>query len=163
MSYQPPITKWFLAQSKPNSHAIAERNLIRQGFKTFLPMRDETERVRDRFVTRRRPLFPGYVFVALDLDAGSWRAVNSTIGVTRLVTLGKEPTPVPCGLVDALMRSENAAALSAGDRVRLTHGPFADIVATIDRIAPDRRVWLLMDIMGTQTRVSADAGQVRAI
>ena len=50
---------WFLAQMKPNSHDIANRNLTRQGFETFLPLQEETRRTRGRFVTRRRPLFPG--------------------------------------------------------------------------------------------------------
>ena len=52
-------TSWFLAQMKPNSHDIANRNLTRQGFETFLPLQEETRRTRGRFVTRRRPLFPG--------------------------------------------------------------------------------------------------------
>lgn len=159
--------KWFLAQSKPNSHAIAERNLTRQGFKTFLPMREETARIRDRFVTKLRPLFPGYLFVALDLGAGSWRAVNSTFGITKLVSLGNAPTPVPCDLVTALMQrcdpQDPGKTLQPGDQVALTHGPFADVMATIDSIAPDRRVWLLMDVMGAQTRVFAQAGHLRAI
>ncbi|WP_323811290.1 transcription termination/antitermination NusG family protein [Yoonia sp. 67-2] len=71
------MENWFLAQCKPNSHAVAERNLTRQGFTTFLPIREETMRVRNRFVTKLRPLFPGYLFVALDVGAGKWRAVNS--------------------------------------------------------------------------------------
>lgn len=160
------MENWFLAQCKPNSHAVAERNLIRQGFATFLPMREETMRVRNRFITRLRPLFPGYLFVALDVGAGKWRAVNSTNGISRLVSLGKAPTQVPRDLVAALMQRDDPDSAERhlpGDHVTLSHGPFADVVATIDSIAPDRRVWLLMDVMGAQTRVSADAGHLRAI
>jgi len=37
---------WFLAQFKPNSYRIAERNLVLQAFQTFLPLHDETRRAR---------------------------------------------------------------------------------------------------------------------
>ena len=35
-------SSWFLAQLKPNCANIANKNLKRQGFQTFLPMEEET-------------------------------------------------------------------------------------------------------------------------
>ena len=117
-----------------------------------------------------RPLFPGYLFVALDVARGAWRAVNSTYGITRLVSLGRAPSPVPSTLVDALMqRCDDAGrllppnALEPGDHVTVTKGPFTDFVATIDTIAPDQRVWVLMEFMGGQTRVAVSAQHLRAV
>lgn len=157
-------TKWFLAQLKPKSYRIAKRNLAQQGFATFLPMIEETRRLRGVFVTQLRPLFPGYIFVALDMRQGGWRSVNSTIGVTRLVSLGPQPTEVPAGLIQQLQRScdpsgklQTHAHLAPGDTVTLRRGPFAELVATIDSLAPDQRVWVLMDIMGAPVRVTVRA------
>lgn len=161
---------WFLAQFKPNSHSIAERNLVRQGFRIFLPLQEETRRARGKFTIRMRPLFPGYLFVALDMRQGSWRAVNSTYGITRLVSLGKEPTVVPLDLVSQLMlRCDSEGKLlppkllKAGDQVILTNGPFADFVVTIEDIAPDRRVYVLMELMGRKTRVAINSEHVRKV
>ena len=56
-----------------------------------------------------------------------------------------------------------ATHLSSGDKVTLTTGPFANFVAEVEKIAPDRRVWVLMDIMGGQTRVAVGADQLRAV
>lgn len=53
--------------------------------------------------------------------------------------------------------------LRPGDQVTLTKGPFANFVAEVEKIAPDRRVWVLMEIMGGQTRVAVGADQLRAI
>jgi len=163
-------TRWFLAQHKPNSHRIAERNLTRQGFRTFLPMQEETKRVRGKFATRSRPLFQGYLFVALDPRQGGWRAINATYGITRLVSLGNEPTPVPLDLVSQLMLRCDASGkllppriLKPGDQVTLSKGPFSDFVATIETIAPDKRVWVPIEIMGGETRVAVSAGQLRAV
>ena len=53
--------------------------------------------------------------------------------------------------------------LKPGDQVRMISGPFANFVATIENIAPDRRVWVLMEIMGGQTRVAVTADQLRTV
>ena len=38
--------KWFIAQIKPNSYHSAIQNLERQGFETFLPKMEITQRQR---------------------------------------------------------------------------------------------------------------------
>jgi transcriptional antiterminator RfaH len=170
MTFHDAGTTWFLAQLKPNSAQIANKNLGRQGFRTFLPMEEETRQRNGKFVTANKPLFPGYIFVALDVTRGLWRSVNSTYGITRLVSFGKEPAPVPLDLVSQLMLRCDASGkllppkiLRPGDLVALTTGPFANFVAEVEKVAPDRRVWVLMELMGGQTRVAIGADQLRAI
>jgi transcriptional antiterminator RfaH len=164
MTYQDRSPTWFLAQLKPNSYRIAERNLQRQFFRTFLPMHEETSRRNGKFVSSMKPLFPGYLFVAIDTFAGDWHKINSTFGVTRLVSFANQPAPVPGSLVSALKRRCDdsgkllpALGLRLGDSVKLTSGPFAEFMAEIERIEPDRRVWVLLDLMGRTTRLAIDA------
>ena len=159
---------WYLAQLKPNALRLAERNLRRQGFEVFLPMEETTRRRRGRFVAEIAPVFPGYLFVSFDPEAGRWRAINSTTGVARLVAFGNVPARVPDDLVEGLRqrcdsedRLTSADTLTPGLEVRLTKGPFADFLATIDRVAPDRRIWVLLDIMGGKTRVAVSADSVQ--
>ena len=77
---------------------------------------------------------------------------------------------VPLDIVNQLMlRCDSAGKLlppkllKSGDEVRITSGPFVDFVATIDNMHPDRRVWVLMEIMGGQTRVAVGADQLRTV
>lgn len=70
MTFHDRGTTWFLAQLKPNSVKIAERNLKRQGFRTFLPVEEVTKRANSKFVTAVRPMFPGYIFVSFDATKG---------------------------------------------------------------------------------------------
>ena len=163
-------TNWHLVQLKPNSARIAERNLLRQGFDVFLPRMEETVRRGQKFVTEQRALFPGYAFVGLDPEKPNWRSINATLGVSRLVSFGTAPVQVPDDLVlglmarcdgDGLLQPE--AELRPGDTVVLTRGPFTDFIATIDRIAPDRRVWVLLDLMGQRVRVAADTSYVALV
>ena len=160
-------SRWFLAQLKPNAHAIAQRNLLRQGFVTFHPLMDETQRKNGRFVTVQRPVFPGYIFVEFDTASGGWRAVNSTYGVTKLVSFGADPAEVEPGIMAALMHrfSADGAApeisFKKGDILRAGEGPFVDFVVEVESLAPDQRVWVLLDLMGRRTRVAIPAKDLR--
>ena len=89
------MNQWYLIQFKPNSHRLAERNLLRQGFETFLPMQKITRRKASRFVSDLKPLFPGYMFVSVNSDLAPWRTINNTIGVSKLVSFEGKPKPLP--------------------------------------------------------------------
>lgn len=161
---------WFLAQVKPNSAQIAQRNLCLQRFKTFLPLEEETRQRYGKLVTTPRPLFPGYIFVALDMGQGLWRQVNSTYGVARIVSNGKAPAIVPKDLVTELMKRCDKAGLLlppkqlvAGEQVTVTKGPFANFVAEVEKIASDQRVWVLMEMMGSKTRVAVAPDHLRLV
>lgn len=170
MTFQDRDKSWFLAQMKPNSDHIAERNLKRQGFRTFLPRQATTRRVKDSFVTALRPLFPGYIFVAFNAAMGHWRTVNGTSGITRLVSFGSQPATVPWDIVGELLKRCDPTGLllpprllQPGDQVQLTTGPFAHFMAEVERIDPNRRVWVLMEFMGGQTRVAVDGDKLERV
>lgn len=160
---------WHLVQLKPNCLRMATHNLQRQGFKTFCPLDEHTRRKGERFETQVRPLFPGYVFVRFDPETTPWRSINYTYGVSRLVCFQPyRPARVPCELVSGLMRRCDEtgrllppATLKPGDQVKVTAGPFADFIATVETLLPERRVWVLMDILNRPTRVALDPSDVR--
>ena len=162
------MNQWYLIQFKPNSHRMAERNLHRQGFETFLPMQKITRRKASRFVSDLKPLFPGYMFVNVNSDLAPWRSINSTIGVSKLVSFEGKPKLLPIQLISGLMLRCDASgtllppkSLSAGDSVEMLTGPFANFIATVDTIDPEQRIWVLMDFMGQKTRMQVTADQLQ--
>jgi transcriptional antiterminator RfaH len=42
-------------------------------------------------------------------------------------------------------------------------GPFANFIATVEQMASDARVWVLLDFMGKATRVQVDRLQIQAV
>lgn len=169
MTTEEQFSPWYLAQLKPNCLRLATRNLGRQGFRTFCPLEHHTQRRKERFETSFRPLFPGYLFVQFDPMTTAWRAISHTHGVSRLVTFeSHRPAEIPQALVSDLMnrcdetgRLRPPAVLKAGDRVQINAGPFADFIATVESLHPDRRVWVLLDLLGRPTRVALDPSDVR--
>ena len=162
------MKQWHLVQFKPNSHHLAVRNLQRQGFETFLPLQKITTRKAPCFNVDLRPLFPGYMFVGVELDAAPWRTINSTIGVSRLVSFANNYKPLPLDLISGLLlRCDEAGkllppkTLNAGDSVEVLTGPFANFVATVEKIDAQQRVWVLMEFMGQSTRMHLVPDNVR--
>lgn len=160
---------WFAVQLKPNSEAIARRNLLQQGVVVFAPFEVVTVRRGKRLAKASKALFPGYLFVSFDREAMRWRTINSTYGVSRLVAFGSDgPAEVPEALITVLrQRCDEEGRLIAvprfenGDQVRLINGPFADFVGTIEELNAEQRIWVLLDVLGKGTRVAVKPTDLR--
>ena len=166
----PNTTSWYIIGFKPNSHKIALRNLERQGFETFLPMHEVRRRTAVKFETVIRPLFAGYMFVACDPKKAPWRQINSTYGISRMLSFAEGPKAMPEALITGLRaRCDNVGKVlpvenfKAGQSVEMHSGPFANFIATVEQMANEARVWVLLDFMGKATRVQVDRQQIQAV
>ena len=162
-------TRWYVVHTHPHGEGKADFHLRRQGFLTYAPHYLRQRRHARRTEIVARPLFPGYLFVALDLARDRWRSIHSTFGVNHLVLAGDDPVPVPDGVVDQIRVREGAdgyvvlglpAGLKPGSKVRLIDGIFADVRGVLERIADDRRVAILLQLLGREVRVSVPAANV---
>ena len=50
-----------------------------------------------------------------------------------------------------------------GDAVKLLNGPFAEFIATVEDIDPQKRVWMLIDFLGRASRISVSPEQLQVI
>lgn len=158
--------RWFCIQTFPRAEELAISELLAQGFEAHLP-RERTERLvrrfrkPDEFVVTIKPFFRGYLFARFDREVDYWRPIASTAGVRRIFgTAPERPTPVPVGVVEALIarsapdgiidgRSSmvRLEAILVGEKVRFLEGPFADLTA-VCTWSNSKRVRLLMEVMG---------------
>lgn len=164
-------TRWYVVQTQVNGEAKAAQNLIRQGFEIYLP-RYLKRRCHARKVDfTAKPLFPRYMFVAIDVATQRWRAIQSTFGVSHLVSNGDDPATVPAGVVHALkaredtkgfIRMDAQPAFAPGDKVRVLAGAFMDSAGLFNGLADHDRVSILLDMLGRKVRVLLDADMVAA-
>lgn len=152
--------EWFILQFKSNSHHLAVKNLNRQGFDTFLPLYNTTLRKTSRFVASNKPLFPGYMFISFDKSKSKWHKINNTYGVSRLITFNSILKSIPTTFVENLMMRYDLSGnllpvekLKKGDQVKVLKGPFANIIATVEKYEDDQRIWILMDLMGRMSKI----------
>lgn len=152
---------WFVAQLKPNGFGTAKLNLQKQGYQTFMPMRQVEVRHARKVKTVARPLFPGYIFISFDPESTQWRAINSTYGVSSLIMGGgNAPQSAPIELMQSLLAHCGDGdlvyppeTLAPGNVVKVVNGPFKDIIATVEALSNSDRIAVLLDLMGRATRV----------
>jgi transcriptional antiterminator RfaH len=162
---------WYVVQTQVNGETKAADNLRRQGYETYLPRYLKRRRHARKVDVTAKPLFPRYMFVAIDMATQRWRSVQSTVGVSRLVTNGDSPAVVPEVVVRALRAREDAkgfvkmderSAFAPGDRVRVLAGAFTDNAGLFNGMADHDRVSILLDMLGRKVRVLLDADLVAA-
>jgi transcriptional antiterminator NusG len=139
-------------------------------FRVVVPTEEEVE-IRDgQRRTSRRRVFPGYILVEMIMDDESWYVVRNTPGVTGFVGSGAKPTPLSQEEVDKILQRMEAeqprikVSFRVGETVRIIEGPFADFMAVVDELYPDRgKVRLLVSFFGRETPVEMDFLQIERI
>src|ERR1700747_76286 len=164
-------TRWYVVQTQANGEAKAGQNLLRQGYEIYLPRYLKHRRHARKVDFVAKPLFPRYMFVAIDPATQRWRAIQSTHGVSHLVCNGEEPAAVPDGVLGALraredergfVRMEAKPAFAPGDKVRVLAGAFMDNAGLFDGVGDHDRVAILLDMLGRKVRVHLDVDLVAA-
>jgi transcription termination/antitermination protein NusG len=136
-------------------------------FDVVVPTEEEIEVKEGRRRTVERRVFPGYILVQMIMDEDSWYVVRNTPGVTGFVGMGTEPTALRQEEVQAIMKRMEAEAprvkvtYKVGQKVRITDGPFADFMGTVQDIDVDRaKVKVFVSFFGRETPVELDFLQV---
>jgi transcriptional antiterminator RfaH len=149
--------QWYVVHTKARQEQLAA-GLLEQRLAAVVLLPQVRQRTRGQL--RTAPLFPGYLFAALDLAKTEASAVNNTPGVIRLVAFGGVPKPVPGRVIEALQA--RLAELEAqgglpqhpfhvGDRVRLKEGPLAGLEAVfVGPMRPAERVRVLLEFLGQE-------------
>ena len=161
--------QWYAVQVKPRKEALACLHLGRQDFAHFAPQIARTRCRAGRVIYAREALFPGYVFISLDVACDSWRSVNGTIGVSRLVTFGDMPAPLPAGFVEGLATRSDAdgvvnfdTTLAVGDAVRIVGGALDDVNGILLSGDRNSRVMVLIDLLSAPRRVKVQRARLIA-
>ncbi len=136
-------------------------------FEVVIPTREIVAIKKGKKAKAVEKVFPGYVLVRMILDDDSWLVVRTTEGVTGFVGAGLKPTPITDKEVDAIMKfvtqeqPKFKAKFSVGEAVKITEGPFADFLGTIEAIDDERgKVRVLVSIFDRETPVELDFLQV---
>ena len=151
---------WCVAQIKTNSNKSAIQNLERQGFETFVPKMEKTQRQENKFLVKNVYVFPGYIFVCFDPHIITWTKINSTYGVSRILTFSNKPAEISSDLILELKNRYEINSnptqnkkLQKGDSIKFHMGPFADLIAKVESVDEKNRIWILLEAMGGYQRL----------
>ena len=153
--------QWYVVRTKTRKEDYAVTQLERRGVSVFLPR--IIEYGRDEIA----PLFPGYLFVHIQLLEQYYRVVWAP-GVRSFVAFGPTPTPVQESVIAFIAASAGEggvirplAPFKAGDRVQIKSGPLAGLIAVVQGPCSQRgRVQILLDFLRQGATVELPVGQV---
>jgi len=181
-----PGRRWYFIHTY-SGHENKVRNAIKSTveqmdarekiFHVVVPTEDEIE-IRDgQRRTVKRKLYPGYVLVqTIELVEGdrdsdeAWHLIRNTSGVTGFVSSGTRPVPLSPEEVNHILRAMRMeqprvrVGFQVGQNVRISDGPFEDLVGTVEEINTEKgKVRVLVSMLGRETPVELDFLQVEKL
>lgn len=168
--------KWYVVHTQSGFEAKAREALL-QRIKTLnfedkifdivIPLRDIVVIKKGKKKTIKEKVFPGYLLIKMIFNDDSWLVVRTTQGITGFVGAGSKPTPISEKEVAAIKKfveqeePKFKAKFSLGEAVKVSDGPFADFIGSIESIDESRgKLKVLVSIFGRETPVELDFLQV---
>lgn len=165
------MTYWCAVNTQVNAEDKAVFHLMRQGFSVLLPKHLKRRAHARKIEWVPRPLFPGYLFVEIDLESSPWRAIRSTVGIFDVIRFGDKPAPVPKQVIneikarqdaDGLVKMREGKRFKSGDPVRVLQGAIGEVEALFDSVDDQNRVTVLLSFLGRQVRAQVSKNAVFA-
>lgn len=172
--------KWYIVRT-----ATGREESVRTAILEYIKIRNVTDKFGDILVPteevlemrngkkRRvsRKIFPGYVFVEMDMDDDLWHVIRQVSGVAGFVGgTSSKPSPLsPQELENIRQRVQEGTdkpkpkvLFEPGEVVRIISGPFADFDGTVEEVNFEKnKLKVLVSIFGRSTPVELEFGQVQ--
>jgi transcription termination/antitermination protein NusG len=159
--------RWYAVYTNAHHEKRVERQLIRHGIESFLPVYKSVRRWKDRRKLLELPLFPGYVFVHVALRART--QVLQLHGVVEFVSCGSRPVPLADVEIDSLRDGLHFACAQphpyfrVGRRVRIRSGPLTGVEGMLVRRKDQVRVVLSIHLIQRSIAVEVDQEAIELV
>jgi transcription termination/antitermination protein NusG len=160
--------RWYATYTRAHHEKRVADQLRQRSVEHFLPLYETVHRWKDRRVPVKLPLFPGYVFVHLELK--DRLKVLQIPSVVRLVGFNGHPTALSEGEIEALrdglvrrLSAEPHPYLTVGRRVRIKSGPLKGLEGILVRRKRRSRIVLSMGLIMRSIIVDIDATDLEPI
>ncbi len=153
---------WYALQTRSRHEKVVRQQLEQKAMESFLPLYRSMRRWKDRRKELALPLFPGYVFVRMELSER--REAVKTHGVARIVSFGGTPASLPEKEIEAIrhfleqkVRLDPHPYLRVGQRARIRSGPFQGLEGILLRKKNSLRFVISLDLILRSVAVEIDA------
>jgi transcriptional antiterminator RfaH len=161
------VQRWYVAKTKARREGVVAAILAQRQVDVYLPIAPPSRRA-DRRAMPSEALFPGYLFVRVDLESDAWLGVRSAPGIGYFLGVGDRPLALPDALIEGIrLRTDRRRderwrpPYTAGDTVVIQDGPFAGLAAVFEGCLSARgRVRVLLQLVQRLVPVDLDASQL---
>jgi transcription elongation factor/antiterminator RfaH len=156
------MTLWYIVQTKPRKEKEAATYLSTMAphLQIFNPLMEDFCTLQGKIEKVLQPLFPGYFFVAFDLEQ-DFTLVRWSRGIKKILGFGGHPASVSEAVIKMIMQRagrdgivRRSACFEPNDRIRIKSGPLKEFSGIFERWLPDReRVRILLNLIGYQPAI----------
>ena len=121
-------SNWYAVTTRSRHEKVVAEQLWQKEIECFLPLRDVLSKWKDRRKKVRFPLFPGYLFVNVQMR-DQRLDILKVHSVATIVGLNGHPLPIPAEQIDSVKRLVFSTLpydpypyIVEGDRVEITRG-----------------------------------------
>lgn len=161
-------TAWYLVHCKPRQESRAQDNLDNQEINSFLPLISIEKIIRGKRQRVEEAMFPGYLFVELQVNGELWSKIRSTRGVRDFVKFGGVPAKISYELLEKLKVIDTTTEFEnntpkKGEPVRVTSGPFKDLEGVFDMPDGEQRSIVLLNLLGKETKLEVSNTDIEKV
>jgi len=156
---------WYALYTCPRHEKRVAEQIKQRRISCFLPLYRSVRRWKDRRKELELALFPGYVFVRIDLK--DRLRVLQMASVVRFVSFNGHPVPLPDREMESLInglssggRAEPHPYLAVGRSVRVKSGPLAGAQGILVRRKDRLRVVLSLELIMRSVAVEVDESDI---
>jgi transcription antitermination factor NusG len=160
--------QWYAAYTSAHHEKRVADQFEGRSVEHFLPLYSSMRRWKDRRVRLHIPLFPGYVFVRLDLR--DRLRVLQVPGVARLVGFNGMPVALPKEEIEALraslqrgIRAEPHPYLKVGRKVRVKTGSLMGLEGMLLRKKNKTRFVISLNLIMRSVAVEIEGSEVELL
>jgi transcriptional antiterminator NusG len=134
----------------------------------LIPTEPVQETKNGKKVITEKKLFPGYIYVHLQLTDDTWHIVKNTPRVTGFVG-GRTPPPLLEEEINAIKNQMRIAqekpkpkiSFGQGEKVKIVEGPFSNFIGSVDEVNHEKgTLKVMVTIFGRSTPVELNFHQV---
>ena len=171
--------EWYVVNTySGHENKVKEKLLMRANtmgledyiFRVVVP---EEKVVDEKGKEKLKKIFPGYILVEMIMTDEAWFIVRNTPGVTGFIGSsgkGAKPFPLSPAEVDKILgsmgmsRLDIANELEVGTMVKVTTGPFANMIGKIQSIDMEKQqLEVALDLFGQETTVELKLAEIEKI
>lgn len=164
----PPVSAWYAAYTCSRHEKRIAQQLQERGIEHFLPVYRSVRRWKDRKKEIELVLFPGYVFVHLELIHRL--EVLQLPGVVRFVSFNGHPAALPGSDIEALRNGlahnvllEHHPFLNVGQRVKVVYGPLTGAQGILVRRRNNARLVISIEAIMRSVALEIDEADIAPI
>jgi len=117
-----------------------------------------------------KPLFPGYIFVEMELNDNFRYEIKNTPGVINFISCGNDPIPIRENEIKYIMTLVDDGKIplmettcEVGDIAQIVNGPFMGAAGVISEIDIKRKkIKVAIDILGKQVAIDLDYDDIKS-